>query len=1007
MFAPFFTRFQKNPSCLIVLVFLWKAPLNAEEQINFTRDIRPIFSNKCFTCHGPAKKDREGGFRLDVKESAFGIADSEKHPIVPGDLKQSQVWQRMISTDSDEKMPPVDHPKQLTKKETDLIKLWIEQGAPWQDHWAYQTIEQPKIPTVKNTNWSQYPIDRFILARLEKEGLKPSAQADKVTLICRVTLDLTGLPPSPQEVADFLKDNSPNAYEKLVDRLLNSTRYGEHIARFWLDAARYGDTHGLHLDNYREIWPYRDWVIRAFNQNMPFDQFTIEQLAGDLLPNPTDDQLIATGFNRCHVTTSEGGSIKEEVYVRNVVDRVVTTGTVFLGTTLDCSRCHDHKYDPYTMNDFYSLFAFFNSIDGSPLDGNKKDHAPVMRVVSPEQKAKIAQHDKTIAELQTKLKAPWQEIDTLQAAWETEMLKQTEENSKQIPIALGEWHTVGPFVDTQRYLYNRKHGPEGKPIKLTAQYKVPSGTLKWKKRTDWKDGKVYTDLPGAVSANFLYRTITADKSQSLVVSLGSDDGIKVYLNNKEILKRNVARGAAPDQEKVTLKLNKGENHLLIKIINHGGAAGYYFSSNVPQTTVPPEVVTIAKVPTEKRNEAQQQKIREYYRNQISKDKSLEEVKTQLKQEQTARANVDRTVPTTLIWKEQAKPRDAFFLKRGEYDQRGDKVSRRTPLILPPMEQNLPVNRLGLAKWLTNPNHPLTSRVTVNRFWSQFFGQGLVKTADDFGSQGSPPSHPELLDWLAAQFMKDGWNVKLFMKQLVTSKTYMQSSKLTKELIEKDPGNVLFARGPRYRLDAEMLRDQALFVSGLLVEKVGGPGVKPPQPDGLWFAVGYSGSNTVRFVPDKEHEKIHRRTLYTFFKRTAPPPQMSTFDAPSREACTVRRERTNTPLQALLLMNDPQYFEAATALAKRGMLEGGKTNESRASFMFEQCTLRKPTDWELKLLLEDYQDHLSEFKQDSERAKKVISLVQSTPDEKIDPAEHAAWTMVANLILNLDEIIMKN
>ncbi len=986
---------------LVLSVPAWAQPA----PVDFIRDVRPILATHCFQCHGPDAASRKANLRLDVADGLKRKTNSGRLVVVPGKPQESELFVRITSKQPDYRMPPPSAEQQLTEQDIEVLRRWIEQGAPWQEHWAYQTPVKPTVPQVGDRSWCRNPIDRFILARLEREGLSPSPEADKETLIRRVTFDLTGLPPTPAEVDAFLRDDRPDAYERLVDRLLASPRYGEHMARFWLDAARYGDTHGLHLDNYREMWPYRDWVIKAFNQNLPYDQFIIWQLAGDLLPNPTLDQLVATGFNRAHVTTNEGGSIVEEVYVRNVVDRVVTTATVFMGLTFDCARCHDHKYDPFTMKDFYSMFAFFNSLDGSPMDGNRKDPPPVIKVPTREQRRRMAALERQIEALEQKLREPWPAVDQAQREWEAAVL--AELAKERAELALGDWYWVGPFGSVKRYLWSRKHGPEGKPIDLSQTFKTAAGELKWQHRPDWADGKVHTDLPGNEAANFLYRKIVAAEPRKVKVSLGSDDAIKVYLNGKLVFQKNVHRGVAPDQDTVELSLEKGDNHLLIKIINYGGGSGYYFKVLDQAASVPPELAEILKVPAEKRTDEQKARLRDHFRNKVCQLPELVEVRQQLAALRKARTDLDRQIATTLIFRERKQPKPAFILYRGEYDKPRDRVDRATPAILPPMKPDMPKNRLGFAMWLVDRDHPLTARVTVNRFWQQVFGVGLVKTAEDFGVQGELPSHPELLDWLAVDFQDHGWDVKRFMRLIVTSATYRQSSRITPELYRRDPENRLLARGPRFRLDAEMLRDQALAVSGLLCLKMGGPSVKPPQPDGLWFAVGYSGSNTVRFKKDSGHDKVHRRTVYTFIKRTAPPPQLSIFDAPSRESTCVRRERTNTPLQALALWNDPQYVECARGLAERALREAGATAEERVRFMYRLCTARWPDATRLAELIDLARDLHEIYAAHPDEARKLIAIGEYPPDPSFDPIELATWTMVANTILNLDEVVTKN
>lgn len=1031
-FPPFGRLIMRKILCsasMIAVVASGLTRVRGDEPLDFGRDIRPILSDKCFACHGPDEADRSGGFRLDLKESAFGEADSGERPIVPGNVEASEVVRRITSDDEYLRMPPADSHKSLKAEEIEKIRRWIAEGAAWKEHWSLIAPTRPELPSVKQEAWPRNEIDRFILARLEREKLAPARVADKATLLRRVTLDLTGLPPTPEELEAFLQDDSREAYEKVVDRLLASPRYGEHMARYWLDVARYGDTHGMHLDNYREMWPYRDWVVQSFNRNQPFDRFTIEQLAGDLLPNPTDEQMIATGFNRCHVTTNEGGSIAEEVEVRNVVDRVVTTGTVFMGLTFDCTRCHDHKYDPLTMKDFYSFYAYFNSLDGNPLDENREDPAPVIKAPSPEQKEQLASLAKEIAGIEAKLTGPWPEVDAAQTAWEErcrqDVAAEEEVEDDKFSVAavekqadggresfgqltVGDWYWVGPFGNDRRYLRSRKQGPEGKKVVLEDTFKLPTGEqVGWVRKPEWVDGSIHTDLPGELVANFLTRTISTEKAQKITLSLGSDDAIRVYLNNRQVFNKNVERPVAADQDSVELTLKPGKNQLLVKITNYQGGAGFYFKITSPQKIIPGGIFDLARIPVNQRTTEDQKRLRDFYRNNLSDSKELKAAQQELNTKRDARMAVEREVPTTLVWREKAEPVQSHLLNRGEYDQVGDPVPRQTPSFLPPMSEELPNNRLGLAKWLLDASHPLTARVNVNRFWQQVFGTGLVKTSEDFGSQGEPPSHPELLDWLAVDFRENGWDVKRLMKQMVMSATYQQSSRVTPELWQRDPGNRLLARGPRARMQAEMIRDQALFTSGLLVEKMGGPSVKPPQPGGLWEAVGYSGSNTVKFKADTGHEMVHRRSLYTFIKRTAPPPQMNALDAPSREVCIMRRERTNTPLQALLLMNDTQFFEAAVALADRTLEEGGSSSEQRAEWMLRECLCRQPQPAEIETLSKGVIEDLEHYRAHPKAAEQVIKVGEFVPETSLDQAELAAWTMAANTVLNLDEFLNKN
>lgn len=976
---------------------------HAADELSYNRQIRPLLSDRCFQCHGPDEGHRAADLRLDESESAYTV-------IEPGDLTASEFVDRITSTDPDLRMPPPDSGKTLEADEIELLKEWIASGAEYQPHWSFVPPQRMNPPAAKNHTWPSGAIDQFILARLESQGLRPSGPADRIVLLRRLTFDLTGLPPTRQEVHDFLADDSPQAYELVVDRLLASPHYGEHMARFWLDAVRYGDTHGLHLDNYREMWPYRDWVVRAFNDNLPWDKFTTMQIAGDLIPNATLDDRIASGFNRCHITTNEGGSIAEEVYVRNVVDRVSTTGTVFLGLTMGCAVCHDHKFDPITAKDFYSSFAFFNNLDGPAMDGNVEAPAPSVSVPSSEQQAELERLEAELSQIESKLNGEWPQVDEEQDTWESQAFARLT-TTGEANIAAGQWHSVGPFRAVQRYLYTRKHGPEGKPVDLEQTFKLSTGeSVAWTSQPGWADDQTILEFPYiAETANFVYRRIDSKLPQKAKAKLGVDDGVKVFLNGKQILENKTASAVKPGEFELDLPLKEGENHLLLKIVNHSGATGFHFKLLDYQEGLPAEVLAALQVAAPDRNDKQQQALRDHYRRQVSQHSELVKVLDQQAEITAAKQKLLGEIPTTLVMKEREKPKPAYLLNRGEYSE-PDKdlgpLPRAVPSFLPPLPEGAPNDRMGYAMWLVDDTHPLMARVTVNRFWQQCFGTGIVETAGDFGSQGSWPSHPELLDWLAVDFRESGWDVKRFMKQLVMSSAYRHSSRITPELLAADPKNRLLGRGPRFRLDAEMLRDQALAVSGLLVSKLGGPSVKPPQPDGIWKAVGYGGSNTKVFVADTGAEKVHRRSLYTFWKRTAPPPQMTTFDSPTRESCTVRRERTNTPLQALLLLNDPQYVEAARKLAERAVKAGSGNTSEIASDMFELATLRKPEPDELTHLVATYQASLARYEGDRQAVDALLAVGESAADPEVDRTEAAAWTLVANAILNLDEVVTK-
>jgi hypothetical protein len=750
----------------------------------FNRDIRPILSDACFHCHGPDQNTREAGLRLDVRDDATSATESGAVAIVPGHPEKSEVVRRILSTDEDDRMPPDRSHKSLTSRQKEVLSHWIAQGAEYQNHWAYEPVQRPPVPTPDD-----HPVDAFIRQRLATENLRAAEEADRVTLIRRATLDLTGLPPALAEVDAFLNDTAPGAWERVIDRLLASPHYGERMAIDWLDAARYADTNGYQVDRDRSLHPWRDWVIQAFNENKRFDQFTLEQLAGDLLPNATVAQRVATGFNRNHMINEEGGVTEEEFLANYTADRVETTATVWLAQTFNCARCHDHKFDPLTQRDFYSLKAFFHNVS----EEGAGDYAKPANVSSP------------------------------------------------------------PFLP------------------------VP----------------------------------------------GPDHAAKISAIKTDI------EQAAPDQS--------------------------------PEGKARVAALT----------------------------KSLEET--------------ENAVPVTLVM-DDAMPRDTFILLRGAFDQPGEKVTAATPAILPPMSDSLPRNRLGLARWLVDPAHPLTARVTVNRYWQMLFGTGLVATAEDFGSQGEPPSHPELLDWLAAEFISSGWDTKAILRRLVTSATYRQSSKFTPAARERDPDNRLLARGPRFRLPGEFVRDQALAASGLLATKIGGPSVKPYHPPGLYEQIT-EGSGTTVYVPGTG-EDLHRRSLYTYWKRSVPNPAMMLFDAPFRETCIMRRPRTNTPLQALNLLNDPTYVEASRRLAQRMLLEGGASTSSRLTHGFRLVTARHPRPAEMTILTASLQRTLLDFQTDQVGAEALLHVGEAPTQPGLNAAELAAYTTVASTLLNLDETVTK-
>lgn len=951
--------------------------------VQFNRDIRPILSDNCFQCHGPDKDKRKAKLRLDTKEGLFGEIEG-RHPIVPGQLDQSEVYRRITTTDPDELMPQPKSGKVLSPQQIALIKRWIEQGAKWEGHWAYIPPTRPPVPLVRKRSWPQNPIDHFVLARLEAEGLHPSPEADPRTLIRRLSFDLTGLPPTPEEVAAFSKDKSPHAYEKLVDRLLASPHYGERMAMHWLDLVRYADTDGFHADNYRSVFPYRDYVIRAFNDNMPFDRFTVEQIAGDLLPNATMTERVASTYNRLYRTTEEGGAQPKEYLAKYSADRVRTTSTVWLGSTVGCAECHDHKFDPFTAKDFYSLAAFFADLKeqgvGKPEGGF---------VLNDAQAVELKRLDSEIPRWQEVLDTPTPALNSAQAQWEQRW-------ASQPPPHLSQWQAIGPFhAESFDAAYATVFDPE-KEIDLAKSYR--DGKLKWKARPEWEDGKVHGDLKGENAATYLYRTITAGTAQPLSLALGSDDSIKVWLNGKEVLAHHVSRGVAPDQENVTVQLQAGENKLLMKIVNGSSGYGFYFK---PGASAPENIAGILKVAAQERTEKQKDELTKYFR---SITPELDETRAQLAATKKQKDEFLKNIPTTLLAMT-VEPRVMRILPRGNWmNDSGDIVTPALPEFLAhaPAKEGR-ATRLDLAQWLASRDNPLAARVFVNRLWRLYFGTGLSKNLDDLGAQGEWPKHPGLLDWLAVEFMESGWDIKHLVKLIVLSNVYRQSSLGADELRERDPDNRLLARQSRFRLDAEIVRDNALFVSGLLAGSVGGPSVKPYQPAGYWDQLNF---------PKRTYESDHgaaayRRGLYTYWCRTFLHPSLLAFDAPSREECTANRVTSNTPLQALVLLNDPTYVEAARVFAERILRKGGPKLTDRLNWAFSQALDRKPTRKEIEALSNLCRKELERYTADQEAAGKLIRTGEWPVPKDLDATELAAWTSVSRVILNLHETITRS
>jgi mono/diheme cytochrome c family protein len=818
----------------------------AAAPVDFSREVRPILSKHCFACHGPDAAGRASKLRLDRRDSVIATGKQGRAAVVPGAPDKSELVRRIGSTDDDDRMPPPEAKNPLTPAQVATLKRWVAEGAPYADHWAFVKPRRPALPPVKDRGWVRNGIDTFVLARLEKEGLKPSPEADRYTLLRRASFDLRGLPPSPQEVAAFEKDAAPDAYEKAVDRLLEDSAFGERWARMWLDLARYADSAGYGSDPLRpNVWRYRDWVIDAFNRNLPYDRFTVEQLAGDLLPSPTLEQRVATAFHRNTMTNTEGGTDREEFRVAAVKDRVDTTMQVWMGLTMGCAKCHSHKFDPITQKEYYRFFALFNQTE----DNDQPNESPTMPAPTVAQKEETARIDAHLAGLKKQLDVATPELAAAQTKWEAGL---------------------------------RSH---------------PA----------W----------------------------------------------------NVVRKLVPP--------------------------------------APSSVFAVVDTPSEKRTPEQQARLAGYYRGVAPATKPI--------RDEIARLEKSRPVPPPLPVMVELPPerhRQTNLMVKGNFLDKGDKVEPGIPSSFHPLPPGAKLDRLGVAQWIVSPDNPLTARVAVNRFWAQLWGTGIVVTEEDFGTQGELPSHPELLDWLATEYVRLGWDTKALLKMMVTSAAYRQSSRVTPELIAKDPKNRLLTRGPRFRLEAEMVRDQALALGGLLSHKVGGPSVYPPQPGGLWQAA-FNGQRT---YPTSTGEDRYRRGLYTFWRRTIPYPSMTTFDAPSRETCTLRRVRTNTPLQAFVTLNDPVFVEAAQALARRIMKEGGAGTEERARFGLRLVLSRPASAEQVKRVVALFEEEREHYKKDAKAATALATEPLGPLPARTDPAEAAAWTVVANVLLNLDGVMTK-
>ena len=1059
--------------CLFVSVSTASAQ-SVPDRIDFNQHVRPILSNHCWSCHGRDESGRQGGLRLDQRAAALLPGESGRTAVVPGQPADSEVIRRIHSSDDQAVMPPPETQRPLSPAQQQILQKWIEQGAEYSEHWAFIPPVRPAVPELPGTTGTLHPIDAFIQKRLQTEHLAPASAAAPEVWLRRVTLDLTGLPPAPEELAAFIQDLQATgpaaAKERVVDRLLTSNRYAERMAMHWLDLARYADTNGYNNDEVRTMWPWRDWVIRAFASGMPYDQFLTEQLAGDLLPNATLSQKVATGFNRNHVLTTEGGIIEEEYHWEYVADRIHTTSTVFMALSMQCARCHDHKYDPLSQRDYYQMAAFFNNVPDRIVSYSQGRMAePLLKVPSAEQQAELERLAGREQELQALLKKRRSEIAADLSVWESAL---TEEDFRRAELpglvthfALDE--TAGDFSDriqtgvkvVLQGTRSSQPGRAGTALKFDGKTWLASGAV----------GDFEADQPFSTSA-----WIQLDSTESGTILSRMDDGnafrgYDVIMENARVAAHFVSHW--PDQafkvvceqplslkdwHHVAVTYDGSRKSSGVRIFVDGVAqklsattdnplAGslrtekpfhigrrqtsatfsgvidevQIFNTALSETDVKRlqagEVTgglkLLVQIPAAQRTEEHTDRLRDYYLSFV--DQKSREYRQELAEIPTRRDAVEKAIPVTMVMQEETNRRPSFILKRGQYDQHGDQVRAGIPAVLaavavdkstaePGAADTPELTRLDLAHWLTSPENPLTARVAVNRWWELLFGAGLVETSEDFGIQGALPTHPELLDWLACELVDSGWDQRAILKQIVLSETYALSSDVTPELLERDPRNQLLARGARYRLSAETLRDCALAVSGLLQERVGGPSVRPYQPEGLWEDVSVERRD--KYVPDMG-EGLYRRSMYTFWKRTCPPPSMTTFDAPDRETCVVRRSRTNTPLQALILMNDPTWLEAARKLAERVLLSGD-TETQRWAIAFQLVMGRQPQAQEIATLKQVVDAAGEHFERNPAAATDLLKVGSSAADATLQSSELASWCVAMNVLMNLDEALSR-
>lgn len=1033
------------------------------EVIDYNFHVKPILSDKCYACHGPDENTRRAGLRLDLEDAAFAALNSGNVAIKKGNVRRSALIHRILAEDEQVQMPPPEFKNPLNSQEIATLHKWIEQGAEWKPHWSFIPPQKPEItPNTPDASTSGNVIDHFINTRLAREDLTPNGEADKERLIRRVTMDLTGLPPTLEEVDQFIRDTSPEAYEKVINRLMTSPQFGERLAMEWMDLSRYADSHGMHADGWRLMWPWRDWVIDAFNDNMPYDQFVTWQLAGDLLPQASREQILATAFHRNHAMTAEGGAIDEEFRLEYVADRTNTTATAFMGLTMECAKCHDHKFDPISQKEYYQLSSFFNNVKELGMTGDDGNYGPMLLMSSKEEQQQIDDLKAQISNKEKSRQLTLNEVMNIK-----DMVGKNDNPSKHqlegyFPLdhqerkknkggqlrtyfdgndeasSPGEPQLVEGKIglalehnEDYEELYLSKVGlfeayePYSAAIWINSEKRdstktqVIMGTA-GEKNNFWRGWDFYLDeqnrlcfrLIHSLPHNYLHVRSTAEIDTAKWVHVGftydgslKARGATLYIDGQE----TPTEIAFDNLYKTTLPIRAGNHQPDERPIRVGksyraytGESGF-FLGRLDEIYLYKRVISdmgmskLALKEIEAPVEAKQRMKALRNPQVVALNKEIEELRKTL-------LEIVGPIDEVMVMEEMPSPRKTFVRARGEYNSPAEQVAASTPEAVLPFPDDLPKNRLGLSQWLFSKDNPLTARVAVNRYWQMIFGRGIVKTINDFGSQGSLPSHPELLDWLAVEFMESGWDVKALMKLIVTSDTYRRSSAITPEAYEKDPENIYLSRAPSYRWPAEMIRDNALAASGLLVKKVGGASVKPYQPDGLWIELGNFSHKLLHYKEDKG-DKLYRRSLYTFIRRTSPPPFMTTFDVPNRDVCVVQRERTNTPLQALVLLNDPQFVEAAKKMAERSMSQGTEMRKNLA-YAFRLATTRSPNQDELDILSSYYQEQVNQFRKNPAEANRLLNIGESAINVELDKTSLAAMTMVANTMLNHDEAYMR-